>query len=187
MPPLTVFHSLGIEPAPELLRLFVPKIVPKAGVVLRAGEVWRDAWAVEAGIVRMYFLSKDGREFNKSFHLENSFVLPITPSMQSEPSLFYVSAIEATTLWTAPAAEVTNELRKLGQWTMVQNHLLIQLLTGKLAREHDLLSLDATRRYQKLCAEHPELVLRVPVRMLATYLGITDVSLSRIRRQVRSN
>ena len=135
----------------------------------------------------MYFLRKDGREFNKSFHLENSFVLPITPSMQSEPSLFYVSAVESATVWAAPAMEVASELHKLGRWTMLQNHLLGQLLTAKLVREHDLLTLDAKQRYQKLCAEQPDLARRVPLSMLATYLGITDVSLSRIRRGVRSD
>lgn len=186
MPPFNVLHSLGIEPSPSLVRLFVRKPIDKGAVLLRAGQIWSSAWAVEAGILRMYFLRKDGREFNKSFHLESSFVLPITTAMRSEPSLFYVSAVEAMTVWTAPAKEVVDELRKLGQWTRLQNHLLSQLLTAKLAREHDLLTLDAKRRYQKLCAEQPDLVRRVPLSMLATYLGITDVSLSRIRRGVKS-
>ena len=183
MPPLKVLHALGIEPPASLVRLFVRKQIAKGAILLRAGQIWSTAWAVEAGILRMYFLRKDGREFNKNFHLENAFVLPITPSMQSEPSLFHVAAVEASTVWMAPAADVADELRKLGQWTPLQNHLLAHLLTAKLAREHDLLTLDAKRRYEKLCAEQPDLVRRVPLSMLATYLGITDVSLSRIRRE----
>src|SRR3990172_13271074 len=131
----------------------------------------------------MYFIRKDGREFNKSFHFESSLVLPITTAMESQPSLFYLSTVEKSAVWTAPAAAVVRELLEHGSWAAVQAQLLSRLVTSKLAREHDLLTLDGRTRYQKLCTESPELFHRVPLRMLATYLGITDVSLSRIRRK----
>lgn len=182
LPPLHLLRTLGIEPSPNLLKLFVRKRLAKGAVALRAGDIWSEAWAVEAGILRMYFLRKDGREFNKSFHMENAFIIPITPAMQTQPSIFHVAAVEECVVWSAPAMALTTELQKHGQWNPLQNHLLSQLLTGKLIREHDLLTLDARRRYKRLCTEQPDLVRRVPLSMLASYLGITDVSLSRIRR-----
>ena len=60
--------------------------------------------------------------------------------------------------------------------------MLARLVSHKLQREHDLLTLDARRRYAAFVAREPQLAERVPLLHLASYLGITDVSLSRIRR-----
>jgi CRP-like cAMP-binding protein len=179
---LNAFLALGIEPPDSMLSLFTRKRVSKGDFLLRAGELWRHAIAVEEGFLRMYFIRKDGREFNKNFHFEGSLVLPITPAMQSAPSLFYIAAVEASTVWTAPATAVATELQRHNLKHTVENYLLSQLITAKLTREHDLLMLDAKDRYRKVCAEYPQVIRRVPLGMLATFLGITDVSLSRIRR-----
>ncbi|MEZ5535579.1 MAG: hypothetical protein R3F02_08130 [Thiolinea sp.] len=61
---------------------------------------------------------------------------------------------------------------------------MIRLLDSKLQREHDLLALNSSQRYQKFCENSPGLAQRIPLTHLATYLGITDVSLSRLRRQL---
>ena len=70
-----------------------------------------------------------------------------------------------------------------GVWPPLQRELLERLLTGKLQREHDLLALDGRRRYEAFCQRFPALAERVPLVHLATYLGLTDVSLSRLRRR----
>ena len=68
------------------------------------------------------------------------------------------------------------------QWEPLCTELLARLVSHKLQREHDLLTLDALRRYAAFVAREPQLAERVPLLHLASYLGITDVSLSHIRR-----
>lgn len=62
-----------------------------------------------------------------------------------------------------------------------------RLLTHKLQREHDLLALDAKARNEQFCAHAPGLANRIPRTHLASYLGMTDVSLSRFRRQLKQD
>ena len=69
-----------------------------------------------------------------------------------------------------------------GLWRELQAELLARLLTGKLQREHDLLALDGRQRYQAFGQRFPGLAGRVPLKHLASFLWMTDVSLSRLRR-----
>jgi len=62
--------------------------------------------------------------------------------------------------------------------------VLARLLEDKMSREQQFLQTTATERYQALLTSHPDWVRRIPLRHLASYLGITDVALSRIRRRL---
>lgn len=168
--------------APELAAAFKPLAAPRQAVLLHQGEIWRQALLLETGLVRLHFLQRDGHDFNKNFFAEGSLVCPIAPAMWQEPSLFGITTIEPTRVWRAEAAALRRILDGRHLWLPLQAELLVRLVMGKLQREHDLLALDARARYQAFCQRHPGLAARVPLKHLATYLGITDVSLSRLRR-----
>ena len=161
---------------------FAPKRLDKGQPLLRHGDVWRHVLWIERGALRLYFTRRDGREFNKNFYLDGALLCPLTPAMWAAPSLFEIGALEATTVWRADAARWRTQLHALDQWEPLRTELLARLVSHKLQREHDLLTLDARRRYAAFCAREPQLAERVPLLHLASYLGITDVSLSRIRR-----
>lgn len=165
-----------------LARGFSRLTLTKGGTLLRQGDVWRQALWLERGTLRLYFTRRDGREFNKNFYLEGALLCPLTPAMWDAPSLFEIAAVEASTVWRADAAAWRQALDGAGQWAPLRTELLARLVSHKLQREHDLLTLDARRRYAAFCAREPALAERVPLLHLASYLGMTDVSLSRIRR-----
>jgi CRP-like cAMP-binding protein len=144
--------------------------------------VWQHALLIERGALRLYFLRRDGREFNKNFYLDGALICPLTPAMWGEPSLFGIASLEGGYLWRADAAAWRALLERHGAWAPLQRELLAKLVTHKLQREHDLLALDGRSRYAAFCRRHPALAARIPLGQLASYLGLTDVSLSRIRR-----
>lgn len=167
--------------AERLALQFTRQSIPRGAPLLRQGESWTHAFALERGLVRMHFLRRDGREFNKNFFAEGALVCPLTPAMWSAPSLFGMTAIEPTELWRCDAQALRETLEEFGAWQPLQSELLIRLLTTKLQREHDLQALDGARRYAAFCERFAWLAERVPLVHLATYLGLTDVSLSRLR------
>lgn len=171
--------------AGDLAPHFKPAQAPRQAALLRQGETWHQALLVEAGLIRLHFLQRDGRDYNKNFFAEGSLVCPIAPAMWQEASLFGITTIEPTRLWRAEAGEFRRVLVAHRLWLPLQAELLVRLLMGKLQREHDLLALDARARYEAFCQRFPGLAARVPLKHLATYLGITDVSLSRLRRGAR--
>ena len=161
---------------------WAPLSLGKGAPVLRQGELWQRAFLVHGGLVRMHFLRRDGKEFNKNFFAEGALVCPIPPAMWGAPSLFGISCVESCRLWQCDATVLRHTLQAHGVWDTLQRELMVRLLSGKLQREHDLLALDGRQRYEAFCAQRPELARRVPLLHLATYLGLTDVSLSRLRR-----
>ena len=169
--------------AQELGALFARHALPRGAPVLRQGEVWNAALLIESGLVRMHFLRRDGKEFNKNFFAEGALVCPLTPAMMSGRSLFGISCIEPTQLWRCDATVFRELLQRRDAWAPLQTALMTRLLDGKLQREHELLALDGRHRYAAFCARFPSLAARVPLMHLATYLGMTDVSLSRLRRR----
>ncbi|WP_051952966.1 Crp/Fnr family transcriptional regulator [Xenophilus azovorans] len=169
--------------ADALAPRFSARALARGQPLLRPGERWGQAFLVERGLVRMHFLRRDGKEFNKNFFVEGALVCPLTPAMEEQPSLFGITAMEPTRLWTCPAAAWRETLALHGCWQPLRSELLARLLSAKLQREHDLLALDGRRRYDAFCARFPALAVRVPLMHLATYLGMTDVSLSRLRRR----
>ena len=162
---------------------FSPQKKPRHASLLSQGERWQSVYLIESGLVRMYFLRRDGREFNKSFFAEYSILCPLTPAMWQMPSLFGIACVEPLKFWRCEHQTFCTILQEHGQWQLFQNTLLTHLLTAKLQREHDLLALDGRKRYEAFCTRYPDLPERIPLGHLATYLGLTDVSLSRLRRQ----
>ena len=177
--------AVPLAAAAELATAFSPQTLARNAPLLRPGEAWSAALVIQTGLVRMHFLRRDGREFNKNFFAEGALICPLTPAMWDAPSLFGISSIEPTTLWRCDARVLRDTLDRHALWAPLQRELLMRLLTGKLQREHDLLALDGRQRYQAFCQRFPHLATRVPLLHLATYLGLTDVSLSRLRRGLK--
>jgi CRP-like cAMP-binding protein len=141
---------------------------------------------LERGLLRLHFVQSDGREFNKSFYAHGALICPLTESMRGAPSLFAISSCEEGLLWRADAAEWRAALEAAGAWAPLRAELLARLVTHKLQREHDLLTMGGRERYLDFCRRQPAVAERVPLRHLASYLGLTDVQLSRIRRSLRA-
>lgn len=175
----------------ETLALLKPpfrlKHYKRGEALLRQHERWQQVYLLETGLIRLYFLRPDGKEFNKNFYREGQLICPLTTNMQQQASLFGISCIENCSLWQCPAEQFISILSAQQAWTPLQSHFLSKLVDHKLQREHDLLSLTAKERYQAFCEREPELAERVPLVQLASYLGITDVSLSRLRTSLNKS
>ena len=73
---------------------FTATELARGASLLSQGERWRWALLIERGLVRMHFVRRDGREFNKNFFAEGALICPITPAMWTAPSLFGITCIE---------------------------------------------------------------------------------------------
>lgn len=160
------------------------KTLANGEALLRAGDLWSHLWWVEQGSFRLYYLDRQGRAANKNFYLEGAMLWPITPALALSPSQFWVEALEPSQVWKLHWANWQTAAQTFEPWQRLERQVLARLLEDKMSREQQFLQHTATERYQALLSAHPDWAQRIPLRHLASYLGITDVALSRIRRRL---
>jgi len=149
------------------------------------GDSVYELYFVGSGLLRFYYQAENGTETNKAFIPENTFVGPLAAPSLDLPVVYGIQALEPATLLVTPYAEfvalfdehpIFDRLgRKLAEWFLARKEL----------RARNLLQHQARERYLAFQQQFPELAKRVPQYHIASYLGITEVSLSRLKRDLR--
>ncbi len=156
----------------------------KGHVLLETGAVCAHAFHVTNGLLRVATLDKEGHEHIVQFAPEGWFASDRSSMYFQEPSHLRIDAIEDTDAVMVgqdffDALANISETFRTNNTTLLHNH--IRHMQDRIAL---LLGARAEERYQKFIAMYPDLTLRVPQRMIASYLGITPESLSRVRRDL---
>lgn len=188
----SAFADALVQRFPELTAAETQKLVASTRVqllkrdepLLRAGEFWCDAFWVERGALRLFYIDSEGAESNKNFHLEGAMIWPVAPFLRDEPTSFFVTALEQTVVHSLPYASLVQTVNVLPSWSRLQLMALSTLVEDKMRREQTFLQHTARQRYEALLQSRPDWTQRIPLRHLASYLGMTDVSLSRLRAEM---
>lgn len=178
--------SLTYEEEKICRGLFIPKKVRKRQYILQQGDLCKNLAFVEKGALRSYTVDEKGNEHILQFALEGWWISDIYSFLTQEPSDYNIDAIEDSELLliTNPGLEELYErvpkferyFRLLTQSNMVA---MQKRLTGSLSKT-------AEEKYLNMLAAYPNIVSRVPQHMIASYLGITPETLSRIRKRLVS-
>lgn len=189
--PLTLFLTQLLGNAPAAVQAWwasAQRLQPRRGqALLQANDRWQHLWWVERGALRLYYLDRDGAESNKNFFLDGALCWPITPTLRQQPVMFHVEPLEDSVVWALPFPVDPGEpLPSAGwePWAALEHQVLCALLDGKMQREQEFLQLSARQRYDLLLKKHPAWAERIALKHLASYLGVTDVSLSRLRSEM---
>lgn len=137
------------------------------------------------GLLRYYYTTDDGKEWNKAFVTEHMLTAAFCDDFLAHPSPYIIEALEDSVLMVACYREFTALATQQACVERLGLRFLEQLLAVKLNRERSFLVNNASARYLELLKNQPELCARLTQYHLASYLGISEVSLSRLRNQVR--
>ncbi len=159
----------------------------KGDYLVRAGEENGGLYFVARGLVRFVYVTEDGREFNKSFASEGTFVGCLRSMLTRQCCRFAIQALEDSEMLLLPNQARLALYQRFPEWERLGRLLAEQLALKKEAREAELLLDSAETRYRHFLAEHPDLAERLPQYHIASYLGITHVALSRIRGKMQKD
>lgn len=157
---------------------------PKGSQLIKAGSVDNNIFFVAQGMVRAY-IPVDGRDITFWFGMDGTTVFSLKSYVNNEPGYETVECIETTTVY---------KIRRETLQSLFQQDLNIANWGRKFAEKEylnteerllPLLFTTAAERYTELLEKQPHLFLRIPLEHLASYLGITPVSLSRIRANIK--
>lgn len=180
---LDKINKLSPESQQALVNICSEQIVEKNKDLHPVGHTCRNIYFVKKGLLRIYYY-KDGLDITESFEFEHSMVARADSLFNAAPSQKGIQAIEKSTLIAINSAllfnlydehhDIERLFRKIFENAYVQTVHRIESLQFHTAEE----------RYKNLLDESGEIISRVPLKHIASYLGITQVSLSRIRAKV---
>jgi CRP-like cAMP-binding protein len=180
---LSSISPLGPESREEISEHISVKEVSRGDQLLKFGEICRHIYFVNKGFIRIFYF-KNGKDITEWFADEKQFFFSITSYFRSEPSQLIIEAIEN--------CEII-QLSKEGQDRLRKKNLEISnLIIGFYSRSlmlsqkrMDSIQFEtATKRYHTLLEQQPNILQKVPLQHVASFLGITQETLSRIRSSV---
>lgn len=155
----------------------------KNQLLLKTGQIENHLSFVENGIIR-YYIAGDEKDLTFDFAFENDFVSAYSSFLTRTAAKFCIETLTATTLWRLRY----DDLQLIYNETSVGNKIgrlaAEGLFLKKSERELSLLSDAAEQRYLNLFAEQPKLLKQIPLKYIASYIGITPQALSRIRKRI---
>lgn len=155
---------------------------PKGHSLLRPGGICHNFYYIEKGLTRTWYL-KDGKDITDWISPEGTIAVSIISFLTRQPDRRGIELLEDSTFYTLSYPELEtlyrrhHEIERLGRLLLGQGIIQLQ------QRFDDLHFATAQQRYQQLISATPSLINRVPLGMIASYLGITQETLSRIRAQ----
>ncbi|MCJ8153373.1 Crp/Fnr family transcriptional regulator [Chryseobacterium sp. SSA4.19] len=176
--------NVPVEKVSTCTLQFETKKIQKNQFLLQYGEICRYIYFVEKGLLKMYSIDKNGKEHIIQFAPESWLISDRSSLYFNEKSLYYIEAVEdSEVLLLHP--DFINKI--VGEFpdSLEKSDILIQKHIKSLQdRINSLLGETAEERYMKFIRMYPDLLLRVPQWMIASYLGITPESLSRVRKEL---
>lgn len=160
------------------------KTFPKGTFLLREGEKQQHSYFVENGLLRQFSIDAKGKEHILQFAPENWFMSDRESEYFDMPSSYFIEAIEDTTVFLIEKDFLLNLSLTNQTFLYFHDRLLHNHIRHLQRRITQLLSFTAEERYLDFVEIYPNLLLRIPQTMIASYLGITPESLSRVRKDL---
>lgn len=166
-----------------ILSAFEQTSVKKKKDLLVPGEVCKYVYFVTKGGLRSYFVDSKGVEHIYQIRLDNSWISDLESFFSQRPSKYYIEAMEDTQMLRISHEQLEqlyHEVPKLERYFRI---LFQKAYINALERLNATMWESAVERYNDMLKEHSDIFQRVPLTYIASYLGITPESLSRIRKK----
>ncbi|MEN2401758.1 Crp/Fnr family transcriptional regulator [Flavobacterium sp. MC2016-06] len=159
------------------------KKLRKRQYLLQEGDIWKyDAFITE-GCLRTYSVDEKGNEHVINFSIENWWTGDRESLLSQEPSLFNIDAIEDSELVLFTHENFELLCQEIPAFNNMINSILQRSFIASQNRIRSTLSLTAEEKYLNFINKYPGFAMRIPQTMIASYLGMTPETLSRIRKQ----
>ncbi|QGY45640.1 cyclic nucleotide-binding domain-containing protein [Maribellus comscasis] len=166
-----------------ILSAFEPALIKKKKDLLVPGEVCKYIYFIKQGSLRSYFIDPKGIEHIYQIRLDNSWISDLESFFSKRPSKYYIEALEDSQMLrisTERLEQLYEEVPTLERYFRI---LFQKAYINALERLNATMWESAVERYNDMLKEHPDMFQRIPLVYIASYLGITPESLSRIRKK----
>lgn len=175
-------QPISLDAEADLVGLCTLKNFGKNEEIQSIGATCRTIYFIVSGVGRIYYL-KDGVEVTEYFAFPNELIIRAESLFTQLPSKKAIQALEESEVVAISAEPLFRLFERHHDLERLFHKLIQQAYVETLKRLENIQFLTAEERYEKLLEEKPELIQKIPLKHVASFLGITQVSLSRIRGQ----
>lgn len=175
-----MYSPLSIESQQVFMANSKINTFKKGEIVIREGQFSKKAYLIIEGCARAYYL-KDGKDISEWFTFENQFMVSIVSFFTKEPSPHYVEFVEDSIVFEFSKDTVDNLCNKHHEFERFIREVVTETMLGLCERLYTIQFNKAEERYKHLLSIHPDITKRIQLTHIASYLGITLETLSRIR------
>ena len=157
----------------------------KGDIILKEGGIANEYMIIEKGLMRSYVYDYDGNDVTTNFFIEGEIVIEVSSLFQRIPTKEYIETLTDCTCYKINFdvfQELFHEVAYFMDWGRAW---LSQSLFDFKQRSVSIIKDSATDRYLNLVKEKPQIIQQAPLKNIASFLGVTDTSLSRIRKSIK--
>jgi CRP-like cAMP-binding protein len=184
---LSLFKDLKLTDLLKLFQMAKTRKLSIGEVYIKEGATYNKLAYIKKGLIRAYCIKKNGDEITVLLRWEDQFMASHDNVILHQPSRFIYQALEDTELLEVDYDLAQDVFDKNQQFAKARNFFLLNMLAESMARVETFIMLNPEERYLKLMKDKPDIINRVPNKYIASLLGITPVSLSRIRKRIASH
>ena len=173
---------ISFQKAEEIANYFTGKVLNKNEFFLKAGKPSNEYLFLENGFIRSYLFDTEGEEITTNFYSQNELVFEVSSFFQRVPSQEYFEATTNCTGWFLTYEKLNRLFHSLPEFREYGRSVLVRGFIAFKLRTISMINKTAEERYEMLITSSPEIFKNVPLKYIASYLGVTDTSLSRIRK-----
>src|ERR1700754_1239049 len=180
---LSEVGNLSAGEVDRILSGSIPKRLQKRQMLLKAGDVCRYNAFVSIGCLRAYRIGADGSDHVCGFAAENAWINEPVSLLTGSPAVCSIEAIEASEVVLLSNENFQLFQKEISRFFLLQESLRINFLRDNQNRVFGLLSNCAEENYRNFVKAFPQLQNRVPLHMIAAYLGVARETLTRLRAE----
>lgn len=179
---LLQFDSLNKNQIDLINSLLVIKEYKEGDYFLEAGKVSNQVGFIIDGVFRVCYYNNSGDEITRYFLQETNFIVDINSYNTGIPSTEYIQSVTDSSVIILSHKSMSELSRTIVIWDKLISKITSKALSEKIARVSIMMPQDASERYDFFLDNFPNIANRVPLQYIASYIGVTKSSLSRLRR-----
>jgi len=168
----------------ETIQHFILKKAKKGTLLQLAGDTCGHLYFINKGCARTYYITRQGQEKTRYIAFEGSICTPLAAFISQQPSFEFMDVLENSELLYISYTDFYQLAKQYPAWQAFYIKLLEQAYLFQNRKIETLTTLTAKQRYNALLEKQPVFVQRIPNKVLASYLSITQETLSRLKSQV---
>ena len=170
--------------ASDIADNFEPVSLHKNDFILKDGSICNDYFFLEQGFMRAYTFDTEGNEVTTNLYGRNSIVFEVASYIKRTPSRENIQALTDCFGWKGNYTNLQSLFHVSPEFRGFARVILVNSFIDLKERTLSMINLTAEKRYEALLESRREIIQNVSIKHIASYLGITDTSLSRIRKEI---